>query len=74
VIGEAIGQPGDRDEAHLARRLLNLLHPGMLLLADQAFDSATFLAGADRRARNCWSVAARAANPRAPGKFGFHRR
>jgi hypothetical protein len=48
VIGGAVGQPGDRDEAHLARRLLNLLHPGMLLLSDQAFDSATFLAEADR--------------------------
>jgi Insertion element 4 transposase N-terminal len=48
VIGGAIGTPGDRDEAHLARRLLNLLHPGMLLLADRAFDSATFLAEVDR--------------------------
>jgi hypothetical protein len=44
VIGGAIGIPGDRDEAHLARRLLHLLGPGMLLLADRAFDSATFLA------------------------------
>jgi Insertion element 4 transposase N-terminal/Transposase DDE domain len=48
VIGGAIGTPGDRDESHLARRLLNLLAPGMLLLADRAFDSATFLAEVDR--------------------------
>jgi hypothetical protein len=48
VIGGAIGTPGDRDEAHLARRLLGLLGPGMLLLADRAFDSATFLAEVDR--------------------------
>jgi hypothetical protein len=48
VIGGAIGTPGDRDEAHLARRLLRLLGPGMLLLADRAFDSAAFLAEVDR--------------------------
>ena len=47
VIGGAIGTPGDRDEAHLARRLLRLLSPGMLLLADRAFDSAPFLAEVD---------------------------
>jgi hypothetical protein len=48
VIGGAIGTPGDRDEAHLARRLLGLLGPGMLLLADRAFDSAPFLAEVNR--------------------------
>jgi hypothetical protein len=48
VIGGAIGTPGDRDEAHLARRLLHLLAPGMLLLADRAFDSAAFLAEVHR--------------------------
>jgi hypothetical protein len=48
VIGGAIGTPGDRDEAHLARRLLRLLGPGMLLLADRAFDSAPFLAEVHR--------------------------
>ncbi|MBV8992780.1 MAG: IS4 family transposase [Pseudonocardiales bacterium] len=47
VIGGAIGTPGDRDETHLARRLLRLLGPGMLLLADRAFDCATFLAEVD---------------------------
>jgi len=44
VIGGAIGTHGDRDEAHLARRLLRILGPGMLLLADRAFDSGPFLA------------------------------
>jgi len=48
VIGGAIGTPGDRDESHLARRLLRLLGSGMLLLADRAFDSASFLAEVDR--------------------------
>jgi hypothetical protein len=48
VIGGAIGKPGDRDEAHLARRLLRLLGPGMLLLADRAFDSTEFLTEVDR--------------------------
>jgi hypothetical protein len=48
VIGGAIGTPGDRDEAHLARQLLRLLGPGMLVLADRAFDSAPFLAEVDR--------------------------
>ncbi|HEX4102854.1 MAG TPA: hypothetical protein VHY21_20295 [Pseudonocardiaceae bacterium] len=48
VISGTVGTPGDRDEAHLARRLLRLLGPGMLLLADRAFDSATFLAEVER--------------------------
>ena len=34
----------DRDEAGLARRLLHLLGPGMLVLLDRAFDSNAFLA------------------------------
>jgi len=48
VIGGAIGKPGDRDEAHLARRLLGLLGAGMLLLADRAFDGTEFLTEVDR--------------------------
>ena len=43
LIGAVIGSVNDRDEASLARRLLPLLHPGMLLLADRAFDAAAFL-------------------------------
>ena len=44
LLGATIGAAGDRDEATLARRLLPLLHPGMLLLLDRGFDAATFLA------------------------------
>jgi hypothetical protein len=48
VIGGAIGHAGDRDETHLARRLLGLLGPGMLLLGDRAYDSGEFLAAVNR--------------------------
>lgn len=44
MLGAAIGQAGDRDETGLARRLLPLLGPGMLVLGDRAFDCAAFLA------------------------------
>jgi hypothetical protein len=44
MLGAAIGSASDRDEAGLARRLLPLLRPGMLVLADRAFDADTFLA------------------------------
>ena len=44
LLGATIGAAGDRDEATLARRLLPLLRPGMLLLLDRGFDSAGFLA------------------------------
>ena len=44
LIGAAIGAAGDRDEAGLARRLLHLLTPGMLVLLDRAFDANAFLA------------------------------
>ena len=45
LIGAAIGSAGDRDEATLARRLLPLLRPDMLVLVDRAFDAASFLNG-----------------------------
>jgi hypothetical protein len=38
-----LGSAGDRDEATLARRLLPLLQPSMLVLLDRAFDAARFL-------------------------------
>lgn len=47
VIGGVVGKTGDRDETHLARRLLGLLGPGMLLLADRAYDSGEFLVAVD---------------------------
>jgi hypothetical protein len=44
LIGAAIGSAAQRDEATLARRLLPLLRPGMLVLLDRAFDANAFLA------------------------------
>jgi Insertion element 4 transposase N-terminal len=41
--GAAIGCAASRDEAGLARRLLPLLRPGMLVLLDRAFDASAFL-------------------------------
>jgi hypothetical protein len=43
VLGAILGSAGDRDEATLARRLLALLQPRMLVLLDRAFDAAGFL-------------------------------
>ena len=41
--GAALGSAADRDEATVARRLLHLLGPGMLILLDRAFDGNAFL-------------------------------
>ncbi|HEX6759264.1 MAG TPA: IS4 family transposase [Propionibacteriaceae bacterium] len=43
MLGAVLGSAGDRDEATLARRLLPLLQPSMLVLLDRAFDAARFL-------------------------------
>src|SRR5207247_1112161 len=43
LLGAALGSAADRDEATVARRLLHLLHPGMLILLDRAFDANAFL-------------------------------
>ena len=43
LIGATIGSAAERDEVGLARRLVPLLGPGMLLLADRAFDATTLL-------------------------------
>jgi hypothetical protein len=48
MIGAVIGSADDRDEATLARRLLPLLAPGMLVLLDRAFDAGGFLSALDR--------------------------
>jgi hypothetical protein len=45
LIGATLGSATDRDEATLAKRLLPLLRPGMLVLLDRAFDANAFLAG-----------------------------
>jgi hypothetical protein len=44
LLGATIGSVSERDEVRLARRLLPLLGPGMLILLDRAFDAAAFLA------------------------------
>jgi Insertion element 4 transposase N-terminal/Transposase DDE domain len=44
LLGAVIGTAADGDEPALARRLLHLLGPGMLVLADRAYDAAGFLA------------------------------
>jgi Insertion element 4 transposase N-terminal/Transposase DDE domain len=43
LLGAALGSAADRDEATVARRLLHLLRPGMLVLLDRAFDGNAFL-------------------------------
>jgi hypothetical protein len=43
LLGAALGSAADRDEATVARRLLSLLRPGMLVLLDRAFDANAFL-------------------------------
>ena len=52
LLGAAIGSADDRDEATLARRLLPLLRPGMLVLLDRAFDANGFLKALDRTGAN----------------------
>ncbi|MGB7797231.1 MAG: hypothetical protein WBL53_13405 [Pseudonocardiaceae bacterium] len=39
-----MGSASDRDETSLARRLLRLLGPGMLVLLDRRFDANAFFA------------------------------
>jgi hypothetical protein len=46
LLGAVIGAAADGDEPALARRLLHLLGPGMLVLMDRAYDGAGFLAEA----------------------------
>jgi hypothetical protein len=43
LLGAALGCAANRDEASLARQLLHLLRPGMLVLLDRAFDASAFL-------------------------------
>jgi hypothetical protein len=44
LLGATLGSARDRDETSLARRLLAVLRPGMLVLLDRAFDKNAFLA------------------------------
>ncbi len=43
LLGATLGSRTDRDETGLARRLVHLLGPGMLVLLDRGFDSNAFL-------------------------------
>jgi hypothetical protein len=43
LLGAALGSAADREEATVARPLLPLLRPGMLILLDRAFDANAFL-------------------------------
>lgn len=64
LLGAVIGSAGDRDEAYLARRLLHLLRPGMLLLLDRGFDANTFLAQVHATGAVLLARARGARNPR----------
>ena len=43
LLGATVGDADKRAELSLAKQLLGLLRPGMLVLADRAFDAGTFL-------------------------------
>jgi hypothetical protein len=64
LLGTVIGSAGDRDEAYLARRLLHLLRPGMLVLLDRGFDANTFLAQVHATGAVLLARARSARNPR----------
>jgi len=64
LLGAVLGSAADRDEAHLARRLLHLLRPGMLLLPDRAFDANAFLAEVHATGAMVLARARCARNPR----------
>jgi hypothetical protein len=63
LLGATVGSRTDRDETGLARRLLHLLGPGMLVLLDRAFDNNAFLA---QIAATGAAVLARAKSTRTP--------
>ena len=64
LLGAVIGSASDRDEAHLARRLLHLLRPGMLVLLDRAFDASAFLAAVHATGAVLLARATSTRNPR----------
>ena len=67
LLGAALGSAADRDEAGLARRLLHLLGPGMLVLLDRAFDANAFLAEIARHRRGAAGPGQVHPQPRGPG-------
>ena len=64
LLGATLGSAADWDEANLARRLLHLLGPGMLVLLDRAFDCNAFLAGVDATGAMLLARARSTRNPR----------
>ena len=64
LLGATLGSAADRDEASLARRLLPLLGPGMLILLDRAFDGNAFLAAVHATGAMLLARARSARNPR----------
>jgi hypothetical protein len=64
LLGATLGSAADRYEASLARRLLHLLGPGMLLLLDRAFDGNAFLAEVHATGAMLLARAKSARNPR----------
>src|SRR5260370_6503353 len=65
LLGAVLGSAADRDEAHLARRLLHLLGPGTLVLLDRAFGANAFLAEVHATGAALLARARSARNPRA---------
>ena len=63
LLGAAIGAPADGDEPALARRLLHLLGPGMLLLATVPMTRPRSWLRPPRRGRSSWSGARPPAAP-----------
>ena len=54
LLGAALGSAADRDEATVARRLLHLLHPGMLILLDRPSTPTRSCGRSRPPARCCW--------------------
>jgi hypothetical protein len=64
LLGATLGSAADRDETSLARRLLHLIGPGMLVLLDRAFDGNAFLAEVHATGAMLLARARSARNPR----------
>jgi len=65
LLGATVGSVSERDEVRLARRLLHLLGPGMLILLDRASGAAVFLA--EITATGAMLLARAKSRPQAPG-------
>ena len=67
LLGATLGSVSDRDETGLARRLLHLLRPGMLVLLDRAFDGDAFLRRDHRHRRDAAGPGQVHPQPAGPG-------